>query len=106
MIRVLVGMIFHETNTFSPFKTGIPEFKKRSYTEREEMIAAYENTKTPLGAFLETLQKEKDIEIVPSIGAAAEPSGAVTADAIQLLCLLRQKRKRSMQFCLHCMAQW
>lgn len=27
MIRVLVGMIFHETNTFSPFKTGIPEFK-------------------------------------------------------------------------------
>ena len=106
MIRVLVGMIFHETNTFSPFKTGIPEFKKRSYTEREEMIAAYENTKTPLGAFLETLQKEKDIEIVPSIGAAAEPSGAVTADAIQqmtasLLAPAKEKKVDAVLLALH-----
>lgn len=85
MFRVLVGMIFHETNTFSPFATGLPEFHKRSYVEGNGLSAAYRHTHTVLGAYIETLEKEQDCVVLPSFAAAAEPSGIVEATAIETM---------------------
>lgn len=82
MYRILIGSVFHETNTFWPFPTGLEEFKKRNYLLDDALIDQFQNTHTVLGAYIEVL-RENSVEIIPSIAAIAEPSGAVTAEAIR-----------------------
>ena len=82
MHRVIIGAVFHETNTFSPFGTGMEEFKKRNYFLDDTVIEKFQGTRTVLGAFIEVL-RENGVEVIPTIAAIAEPSGPVTADAIE-----------------------
>lgn len=81
MHRVIIGAVFHETNTFWPFGTGLEEFKKRNYFLDDVVIEKFRGTRTVLGAFIEVLE-ENGIEVIPTIAAIAEPSGPVTAEAI------------------------
>ena len=80
MFRVLVGSVFHETNTFWPYPTGLAEFAKRDLLYGDAFIRKFRGTHTPLGGIMEVLEKE-NIEIVPSLAAIAEPSGKVTKEA-------------------------
>lgn len=82
MRRVIIGAVFHETNTFWPIKTGLEEFKKRNYFLDDVVIEKFRGTHTVLGAFIEVLQ-ENGIEVIPTIAAIAEPSGPVTTGAIE-----------------------
>src|SRR5271169_666264 len=72
-MRLLIAMMKHETNTFSPVPTPLARFGP---LYGEAAIRAYRGTGTGLGAYLDLAEREA-AEIVLPIAAGASPSGPV-----------------------------
>ena len=79
-MRVVMAMMKHETNTFSPVPTPWSRFEDWSATFGREVIRAYEPTNMTLSAYIK-LCREADAEIISPIAAEAMPSGPVSDDA-------------------------
>jgi microcystin degradation protein MlrC len=76
-MRLLIAMMKHETNTFSPVPTPLARFGNvPGPLYGEAAIGAYRGTGTGLGAYLD-LAAAQGAEIVLPIAAAAPPSGPV-----------------------------
>ena len=74
---IFIGGIWHETNTFSNKKTFMKDFKSYQWLENKNLIYKNLNTNTEIGGFLDVLHQNK-VNIIPSLFAAAVPSGIVT----------------------------
>ena len=72
-MRLLIAMMKHETNTFSPVPTPLARFGP---LYGEDAIRTYRGTGTGLGAYLDLAERE-GAEIVLQIAAGASPSGPV-----------------------------
>jgi microcystin degradation protein MlrC len=72
-MRLLIAMMKHETNTFSPVPTPLARFGP---LYGDAAICAYRGTGTGLGAYLDLAERE-GAEIVLPIAASASPSGPV-----------------------------
>ena len=72
-MRLLIAMMNHETNTFSPVPTPLARFGP---LYSDAAIRAYRGTGTGLGAYLDLAERE-GAEIVLPIAAGASPSGPV-----------------------------
>ena len=72
-MRLLIAMMKHETNTFSPVPTPLARFAP---LYGEAAIRAYRGTGTGLGAYLDLATRE-GAEIVLPIAAGASPSSPV-----------------------------
>src|SRR5215472_9097727 len=72
-MRLLIAMMKHETNTFSPVPTPLARFGP---LYGEAAIRAYRGTGTGLGAYLDLAERER-AEIVLPIAAGASPSAPV-----------------------------
>ena len=83
-MRIAVGCIGHETNTFSPVLTTIDNFKKGSYHHGDEIIAAFRGTRTITGGFLDVAE-QLNLQPVPLLWTFATPSGIVEQAAYQTL---------------------
>ena len=83
-MRIAVGCIGHETNTFSPVLTTIDNFKKGSYHRGDEIINAFRGTRTITGGFLD-IAEQLNLQPVPLLWAFATPSGMVEHAAYQTL---------------------
>jgi len=81
-MRVVVAMMKHETNTFSPVPTPWARFEAWSAVFGDEVIRAYEPTNMTLAAYIR-LCRQEGAEIVAPIAAEAMPSGPVAADAYE-----------------------
>lgn len=81
-MRVAVGAIVHETNTFSPIPTPLSAFYegRDALLTDAALIDALRDTKSEIGGFLE-VGAAAGWEIVPTIAAHATPSGDVQAAA-------------------------
>jgi microcystin degradation protein MlrC len=76
-MRLLIAMMKHETNTFSPVPTPLTRFGNApGPLYGEAAIRAYRGTGTGLGAFIDLAERE-GAEIVLPIAAGAPPSGPV-----------------------------
>ncbi|MGA8755445.1 MAG: M81 family metallopeptidase [Stellaceae bacterium] len=76
-MRLLIAMMKHETNTFSPVPTPLARFGNGPGPLYGEAAArAYRGTGTGLGAYLDLAERE-GAEIVLPIAAGAPPSGPV-----------------------------
>jgi microcystin degradation protein MlrC len=76
-MRLLIAMMKHETNTFSPVPTPLARFGNGpGPLYGEAAIRAYRGTGTGLGAYLDLAARE-GAEIVLSIAAGAPPSSPV-----------------------------
>jgi len=80
--KIVVAMMMHETNTFSPVPTPLASF--RPLTD-ELAIEEFEDTNTQLGGFLH-VAKEMGAEITVPIAAGAHPSGYVERAAYEDMC--------------------
>jgi microcystin degradation protein MlrC len=69
--HVLIGMMSHETNTFSNVKTILEDFRPLF---GQEIVENFRNTKSGIGGYIDVLEKEK-IEYIPTIAASATPAG-------------------------------
>jgi microcystin degradation protein MlrC len=81
-MRLLVAMMKHETNTFSPVPTDWGRFAAWSGHFGAAARAAYEGTAMAMGAYLD-LAKEIGAEVVTPLAAEAMPSGPVTEAAYE-----------------------
>ena len=82
-MRLLIAMMKHETNTFSPVPTPLARFGNApGPLYGEAAISAYRGTGTGLGAYLDLAERER-AEIVLPIAAGASPSGPVEDAAYQ-----------------------
>lgn len=78
--RFIVGEISHETNVFSPIRTELRHFEERGAVEGERVLELFQNTRTPLGGYIDFAQKRGD-ELVPTVSYSATPSGRVARSA-------------------------
>jgi microcystin degradation protein MlrC len=76
-MRLLIAMMKHETNTFSPVPTPLARFGNGpGPLYGEAAIGAYRGTGTGLGAYLDLAERE-GAEIILPIAAGSPPSGPV-----------------------------
>lgn len=80
--RIGIGFFYHESNTFSPVRTGLAEFQAEAYYVGAEILQNFQQTRTELGAFIEVLEAN-GCDIVPLFCAAAIPAGSVTREAFE-----------------------
>jgi microcystin degradation protein MlrC len=80
--RIVIAMMMHETNTFSPVPTPIASFRP---LPGEAAVAELEGTNTQFGGFLDVARRN-GAEIVVPIAAGAHPSGYVTRAAYEEMC--------------------
>jgi microcystin degradation protein MlrC len=86
-MRIAIGGISHETNTFSTLETDLSLFERRGVHGGEALIPAFAGTRTIVGGFLDGAHSE-GFEAVPTMLAEAAPSGTVTAEAFDRLTAL------------------
>src|SRR5579875_3456862 len=81
IMRLLIAMMKHETNTFSPVPTPLARFGLGpGPLYRGDAIRAFAGTGTGLGAYLDLARRE-GADIVLPIAAGAPPSGPVADEA-------------------------
>ncbi|TKJ42907.1 hypothetical protein CEE35_09320 [Candidatus Aerophobetes bacterium Ae_b3b] len=84
-MRVVLGSIWHESNTFSPTKTDLKCFKENQLLFDNDILDYHRGRKnTEIGGILEVAEN-KHIEIIPTVSASAIPSGPVTTAAFKFL---------------------
>ena len=83
-MRLVMAMMKHETNTFSPVRTDWQRFRDWGAYLGPEARRAYEGTAMPIGAYLK-LAREIGAEVVTPVAAEAMPSGPVAAEAYELM---------------------
>jgi microcystin degradation protein MlrC len=80
--RLVIAMMMHETNTFSPVPTPLAAFRPLA---GEAAIQEFKDTNTQLGGFLHVAQ-EIGAEISVPLAAGAHPSGYVEKAAYEQMC--------------------
>ena len=87
MTRVVIAMMKHETNTFSPVPTDLARFSKGAERPLDggSVLAAYRGTGSCIAGFIDVAEAA-GAEIVPSIAANAPPSGPVQSAAYEYIC--------------------
>src|SRR5438128_2497085 len=75
-MRIAVGGIMHESNTFLPLRTDRAAFEAGSLTRGERIISTWGEAHHELGGFLEGAAR-LGFEVLPTVMAWATPSGRV-----------------------------
>jgi microcystin degradation protein MlrC len=83
--KLVVAMMMHETNTFSPVPTPFEAFGRASHMAGPEAVVEFTGTNTQLGGFLE-VAREMGAEVVLPLAASAHPSGYVERAAFERMC--------------------
>jgi len=83
-MRIVMAMLKHETNTFSPVPTPYARFEAWGVHRGAEAIALFERTNMTLSAYIR-LARAAGAEIALPVAAEAMPSGPVSADAYERL---------------------
>jgi microcystin degradation protein MlrC len=78
-MRIAVGQLTHETNTFSNVKTTMDSFKLWEWDQGETIFQKHDGVKDYLGGMFDR-GKALGIEIVPTFSAWANPSGIITKE--------------------------
>ena len=83
-MRLLIAMMKHETNTFSPVRTDWRRFLDWGSYFGADARRAFEETAMPFGAYLK-LAREIGAEVETPLAAEAMPSGPVAAEAYEIM---------------------
>lgn len=81
-MRIAIGAMMHESNTFSSISTTLDSFKATKYLTGPEVVAQHRGENSELGGVLKVLEEE-NVTICPAVSAWAMPSGVVTAETYQ-----------------------
>ena len=77
---IAIGGIWHETNTFASDVTRYRDFESYQFALEQELIDLYSNTNTELGGMISESRKV-GFDLVPTLFAAAVPSGIIEQDS-------------------------
>ena len=79
-MRIAIGEITHETNTFRAGLTGVAQFQALEWQHGAEIVEMHDGVRDYLGGMIAT-GSQLGIEIVPTFAATAEPSATIARDA-------------------------
>jgi microcystin degradation protein MlrC len=79
-MRIAIGQVSHETNTFCQGLTTIDDFKRREWRHGSDIIAAHRGVRDDLGGMLDAAER-LGVEVIPTFAATTEPSGTIARDA-------------------------
>jgi microcystin degradation protein MlrC len=92
-MRIAVGSLMQEANTFVPFRTDLDTFRSVYLHRGAEMLTGYGAARVEVPAFFDVL-REANIEPVPLLAAHAGSSGPVTRAAFDMLVSEMEQRLR------------
>ena len=81
-MRVVTGAISHETSTFTPVATTRESYRERHHLRGSEIIRTFRASNTPTGGFIQGSEAH-GFELIPTVYAAAYPSGPTPANLFQ-----------------------
>jgi microcystin degradation protein MlrC len=86
-MHIVIAMMKHETNTFSPVPTDLARFARAGDRpfEGDDAYASFKGTGSGIGAFID-LVEEAGFDFSIPIAANAWPSGQVHSDAYEYMC--------------------
>ncbi|WP_243297842.1 M81 family metallopeptidase [Bacillus litorisediminis] len=83
-MRIVIGQIAHETNTFSNVKTDKKAFSLWGWDVGETIITKHRRVRNYMGGMIDRAE-ELGIEVIPTFAATATPSGVITKEAYEAL---------------------
>lgn len=83
-MKILIGQIAHETNTFSNVRTTEELFRVWEWDRGQAIIARHRHVQDYLGGMIDRAE-ELGIEVVPIFSAFTYPSGTITGETYELL---------------------
>ncbi|PSL53894.1 microcystin degradation protein MlrC [Saccharothrix carnea] len=83
-MRVLIGGIVHESNTFAVEVMGLTGVEHFTLTSAEDVLSVFSGTNSTMGGYLDAC-RQHGVEIVPAPHARAEPGSTVDAGTYHLL---------------------
>ncbi|TVX77824.1 M81 family metallopeptidase [Peribacillus simplex] len=83
-MKILIGEIAHETNTFSNEKTTVESFKEWRWIHGDEIILKHRKVRDYLGGMIDRAE-ETGVEVIPMFSAFAMPSGVITQETYKRL---------------------
>lgn len=75
-MKIIVGQITHETNTFASEETTKETFQLWEWCSRDEILQKHRNVRDYLGGIIDRAE-ELEIGVIPSFSAMAYPSGLI-----------------------------
>ena len=81
-MKVALGGVFHETNTFSLMRTSWREFQAGALLKSKDILDRYSDTRTSIGGIIDA-SKEFGLDLIPIIYASATPGGLVQDDVLE-----------------------
>ncbi|TMV45449.1 M81 family metallopeptidase [Paenibacillus mesophilus] len=79
-MRIAIGQVLHETNTFSSERTDEAAFRRQEWCEGGHIFPAHEGVRDYIGGMIDEARDLGGIELVPTLAVSAEPSGIIAAD--------------------------
>ena len=79
--RILLGGLWHETNTFSPIKTDLGAFQRFGLAEGEDIIKRFAGSNTEIGGVV-GVAADLGLDLAPSLYAGAVPSGPIRRELL------------------------
>jgi len=83
-MRIAIGILAHETNTFSSVPTTIESFKQLEWEHGQAILDKSRNVRDCIGGMIDRAE-ELGIELVPTFSTFAEPSGIITKETYDVL---------------------
>lgn len=83
-MRIAVGQIGHETNTFSTVPTTVGAFERFEWDEGEDVLRRHRGVRDYLGGMIARTEA-LGMEVVPTFSAFAYPAGLITAGTHEAL---------------------
>src|SRR5215470_2350695 len=81
-MRIAIGALSHETNTFCGAPTEVDEFKDREWSHGAELVARHRGVRDYLGGMLASAE-ERGIDLAPTFATRATPSGTISRRAYE-----------------------
>jgi len=83
-LRIAIGGIMHESNTFARRRTTLADFAQAGLHRGKEIISAWEGTHHEIGGFIEGAQRF-GYQLCPLLMTSATPSGPVCTETFEML---------------------
>ena len=81
-MRVAIGALMHESNTFAPGLTTLDDFRRTQLLTGAAIVEAHAGTGSEVGGALEALRRH-GAEVVPTLSAWAMPSPLLERSAYE-----------------------
>jgi microcystin degradation protein MlrC len=93
-MRLAALGLHHESNTFSPMRGDLDQFRRAGVARGSGIVERYATSHATMGGFLEVAGP--DVDVVPLLFATLTPMGTITADAFERITdeMLRLLRDR------------